>query len=501
MKKMSTLFTLLLALALVQTQAQRYLEEIFDEVTVTSNVQYGMNATVLAYPLLGEAIPQPLIMDVYEPTGDVETDRPVILYFHTGNFLPTPENGSPSGLKTDSAAVELCSRFARMGYVTVSCNYRLGWNPLAETQEERVSTLINAAYRGVQDCRTAIRYFRMTEADEADPWGIDPDKIVVWGQGTGGYISLAAASLNEYEEILIPKFITEDDQGNPIPMVIEFVNGDIYGTSVGINPMDNDTLCYPNHGGFSSDFNVAVNMGGAMGDISWLNEGEMPIISFHTPTDPFAPYVEGIVIVPGFNLPVVEVQGSYTVQQVGNGFGNNNSFALANLDDAYSTAANLQNDGYDGLFPFVRPEGSEFDSAPWEWWDSETNPNNNNGLATNPDMSAEKGRSFIDTIQGYAAPRLMCALELAGNPCTVGVNETEEVNFSLYPNPANNTLNLSANQVIDYVKVYNVVGEVVATENPIANTVVMNIEGLEPGVYLVQISSGSKVNAMRFVKK
>ncbi|MFM9004188.1 MAG: alpha/beta hydrolase, partial [Flavobacteriales bacterium] len=153
---MNRISTLLLAIAIVACSgatAQRYFSEVFTDVTVQSDMMYGINATVLAYPQLGQAIPQPLMMDVYSPTGDTETNRPVVLYFHTGNFLPTPQNGSPSGTKTDLNVVEMCSRLARMGYVVASCDYRLGWNPVATTQEERVYTLINAAYRGVQDCR------------------------------------------------------------------------------------------------------------------------------------------------------------------------------------------------------------------------------------------------------------------------------------------------------------------------------------------------------------
>jgi acetyl esterase/lipase len=117
------------------SSAQRYLTEVFDSVDVQSNVTYGVNATVIAYAQLGQAIPQPLVMDVYTPFGDTDTNRPVILYFHTGNFLPTPQNGSPSGTKTDLNVVEMCSRLARMGYVVASCDYRLGWNPVASTQE------------------------------------------------------------------------------------------------------------------------------------------------------------------------------------------------------------------------------------------------------------------------------------------------------------------------------------------------------------------------------
>ena len=92
MKKIFTLLAIALMVVSVDTQAQRYLEEVFTDVTVTSGVQYGTNATVLFYPVLGEAVPQALIMDVYEPTGDTEASRPLVLYFHTGNFLPHPQN-------------------------------------------------------------------------------------------------------------------------------------------------------------------------------------------------------------------------------------------------------------------------------------------------------------------------------------------------------------------------------------------------------------------------
>ncbi|MDG1159218.1 MAG: T9SS type A sorting domain-containing protein [Flavobacteriales bacterium] len=416
MKRTFTFLTLAVMMLTFSANAQRYLDEVFDDVVVESGVQYGTNASVLAYSFFGEAIPENLLMDVYTPEGDTETERPLILYFHTGNFLPTPANGSTSGTRTDSITVELCSRFARMGYVVASCSYRLGWNPIAETQDERVNTLINAAYRGVQDSRTAVRYFRKDVAENGNQFGVDPTKIAMFGQGTGGYITLAAATLDEYSEVLLPKFTTEIEiDGNiiPVPMVLEDVNGDIFGTSVGVNPLDGDTLCYPNHVGYSSDFSACINLGGAMGDISWLEDGDMPMISFHAPTDPFAPYTTGILIVPGANLPVVEVSGSGDVQAQVAEYGNNQLFIDAGFMDEWSMA----NPGtLEGLYPVVRPEGQGVDSSPWDWW-AASNPNNASGLLTNPDMSAEKGRAYADTIQGYVAPRLACALFLENSAC------------------------------------------------------------------------------------
>ena len=508
---MNKISTFLMAIAIASCSgvwAQRYLSEVFTDVTVQSDVMYGLNATVLAYPQLGEAIPQPLMMDVYSPSGDTETNRPVILYFHTGNFLPTPQNGSPSGTKTDLNVVEMCSRLARMGYVVASCDYRLGWNPVATTQEERVYTLINAAYRGVQDCRTAIRYFRKTEAEFANPYGIDPSRICVWGQGTGGYIAFASATINEYADIAIPKFtqLLEIPAGSgnfvPVPMVLEAVNGDIYGTSVGINPNDGDTLCYANHVGYSSDFNVMVNMGGACGDSSWVTSEDLPMISFHAPTDPFAPYNIGTVIVPGFNLPVVEVSGSYHVQQMAAALGLNSSFAAADaVGDAFTVQANTFNNGYAGLYPLNRPAGSEADSAPWEWWTAD-NPNNSNGLLTNPDMSETKGMTYLDTIQAYAAPRIMCALGLAGSPCDPNSVIESEVNVKVFPNPSHGLFTVQAGnqETIRLMDVFDLMGKRVQSFNPNTGIATIDLSSVPNGIYTLKIKSDSAVQTMRIQK-
>ena len=162
MKKFLTLALGFMAICQMDAQV-RYLNEVFTDVNVTTDVLYGQNVTVL--PLLQGAPPaaQPLVCDIYEPAGDTETDRPLMIYIHTGNFLPQYLNGSAVGTKSDSVAVELCSRYAKMGYVVASIDYRLGWNPLAATQSERTYQLINAAYRGVQDARTAVRFFRKSE--------------------------------------------------------------------------------------------------------------------------------------------------------------------------------------------------------------------------------------------------------------------------------------------------------------------------------------------------
>ena len=53
--------------------------------------------------------------------------------------------------------------------------YRQGWNPSSTDQNVRTSTLIQAAYRSIQDARSLIRFMRQDEAN-GDTYGIDGSK-------------------------------------------------------------------------------------------------------------------------------------------------------------------------------------------------------------------------------------------------------------------------------------------------------------------------------------
>ena len=523
----SLLLFLTLTLAAVSTQAQEtlYLDEQFD-VEVTSNIVYGVNATILPviFQLSDEALPRPLVMDVYQPV-DGPGDRPVMLVFHTGNFLPFPQNNGTGGTKTDSTVVELCTRLASQGYVAAAIDYRKGWNPVDPSQDFRKFFLINAAYRGVQDARTAVRFMRKLAVDGDDngtvnPFQIDPDKVGLWGIGTGGYIVAATATIDDYMEIVIPKFLIDLDgpgPANPVPMVLEAVNGDIYGTSVGMVPPgypvlpEGDTLCYPNHVTYangdpiSSDISFAANNGGALGDISWLDENTPPWVSFHTPDDPFAPYTTGVLTVPGTgddpidpsdDFAVVEVSGSYDIQAKMNEFGNNDIFANVNgpnVED-FSEVADSRNDGNEGLFPF--PTIDPLDSAPWDFYAAD-NPN-----AQDPPMP-ESARMYWDTVMAYAGPRACVALGLS--PCLeVSTNNISpsEIGVTAAPNPVSSEVLISVapEHTIKTMELYNASGQLVQTYLNIDNhqhTVYR--KALPAGTYYLKLRLGHGISFQKLI--
>ncbi len=524
MKKIYNLLFLAMFMASGLTAQTRYLQQVFSAASTTINQPYGQNSTVLAFPTI---IKQPLIMDVYQPVGDTETKRPLVIYLHTGNFLPFKSpipgdttigfNGSCGGTLRDSAAREICTRLAKMGYVATSIDYRAGWNPIASSDVVRRYGIINAAYRGVQDLRTCIRYFKKTVAEAGNPWKVDTSKIVIWGQGTGGYITLATLTLDKYLKIPTAskgKFLWDHPSipgPDVTPMVIEPINGNIWGTSFGLAPNATggvDTLCYPQHTAYTSGFALAVNMGGALADSSWIDPGQSPLISYHVPYDRYAPYDEGIVTVPTKPgdpiLTVVEVQGSYSAQHLHNSFGNNSSFvnkpgffdmteaqkkAFANTPDANGSSWHSLTPG---LYPFVRPlvdigGGVKVadNTAPWEW--SGVVPNN-------PTCNQNKAfaMAYIDTIVRFYAPRACYSLGLTSCINTlVGANEpvVENIEVSVAPNPASDVMTFTAEETIKSITIFNRDGRLVVSQQAVNNnSYIFNRNGLNAGLYIVKLN-------------
>ena len=546
MKKFNTRLFSLLCLMIagiysLSAQDNRYLAPVFDNVEVQSGITYGVNATVLFAPQVGEAIPQELLMDFYQPEGDTASLRPLVLVLHTGNFLPIVQNAGLQGERIDSSTVEVATRLAKLGYVAAALDYRQGWNPVAETQEERTLTLLQASYRGIQDTRTAVRFFKKDVAENGNTFKVDTSKIVVWGIGTGGYVSLATATLDDFAKIATTtnpqgKFLTEfpPGSGTLVPMVLPQVNGDIYGLGVGILPIATsglpagDTLNYPNWEGYNSDIQLAVNMGGALGDISWLTETSQPIMTFQTPTDPFAPYEDAVLIVPTTGDPVVQVQGGRLIGEKASQLGTNDIFAdsmeVYFPNDPYTLAAKAASEKaghayYDGLYPFIRATNinGEEEGDPWTWWDSTalapgleqpvpwyllphpTDPTgqtsfHENALLNNADMSPEKAKTYIDTIMGYFAPRACFALGLYPSGflkgSSVDLIDDQQVGLEMMPNPAYDQIRINTGYEypMQSVQVFDMSGRVVRSHTNINNNTFYIQRGeLPPGMYVTKL--------------
>ncbi|MFD2719501.1 alpha/beta hydrolase fold domain-containing protein [Hymenobacter monticola] len=248
----------------IDTTGGRYYRPIFPNVTVTSNVTYGSATTYTGST-------QALTMDVYQPTGDVLARRPVIIFAHQGGFI--------TGSKTDAYMVNVCTQLARLGYVTASIEYRLGF-PITGFPPPAADTVgvAQAAIRGMQDMRAAVRFFRR-DAATTNTYRIQPSYIVVGGSSAGAFMALSAGYIDKATEV--PAYVGLNSLGG-----IEGNSG---------NP------------GYSSAVLAVLNLSGATEQPSVIEAGNAPLLSVHGTSDGTVPYLQGRV---GSLLPPKYVYGS-----------------------------------------------------------------------------------------------------------------------------------------------------------------------------------------------
>lgn len=423
---MRRIITLTLAVTVFSTLSigqKRYLDEVFSDVTVMTDQVYGANITVVT----GAPALDTLHYDLYMPAGDTCASRPLVVVLPTGTFLPRGLF-APTGAKDDYANVRACQMLAKRGYVAASVQYRVGWNPISPEDTTRRATIIQAAYRSIQDMYAFIRFMNMTVDNLANPYNLDMSRVAVFGIGTGGFVNLNAAVLTQ-DKIYIDKF------RNPVsgvPYIDTLLLGDLHGVKPGL-------INIPNNVGYNDNFNFVFSLDGAIGDSSWIEDGNsVPVVAAGTVTHPTTPYgidpddptmincdlpvTAGV----GTGVYVVNIAGTLCVMEKANSLGINDPLNVDPYDDPVSVAvrADANNFGQEHLWAINLP-GPQ--AGPWEYWDSTFwagVPSPIPGMSidayaklTNPDMSMEKANAYMDTAIWFFAPRAYNALKLGGVIC------------------------------------------------------------------------------------
>ena len=269
MKQILPLF--ILTLSFFSASAQRYLTPTFEGVKMTPDVLYGEALSV------DDTIVR-LRMDIFEPEGDTEEARPLMVLVHGGSFV--------GGDRRDPLMMALCQDFARKGYVTVTMSYRLGINyaNFLRLSDE----LTQANLRAVQDHNAAVRFFYKSARDEGNPYRIDTTRII-----SGGVSAGAIATLHSH------LFTDVSKAPANIAQFLENLGG--------LEGGNNGSPGYPYKA-------VGLfNMMGAILDTTLISVTDVPTISFHGDTDVVVPYAQGFATFNGIN--VVQVQGSSLVHQ------------------------------------------------------------------------------------------------------------------------------------------------------------------------------------------
>jgi len=260
--------------------SQRYLDEVFPDVTVTSGIKFG---EADPYGILSS---QDLLLDLYEPAGDALEKRPLIIYAFGGGFL--------IGTRFQPPIPQFCEHFARLGYVVAAIDYRIGFNTTSTGSAER------AVYRGVQDLRAAMRYLGHFSAD----LGIDTTTIFLTGSSAGCFSALHSTFMTDAQRPQGTYGILLE----PGDMGCADCSGNNYLNNREIRPKG------------------IINNWGAILDTSLINPtafDNVPVISFHGTEDLIVPYNSGSP----FSYPIFPVvQGSAPIHQRLNNLGITNQF-------------------------------------------------------------------------------------------------------------------------------------------------------------------------------
>lgn len=219
----------------------RYLNEVFQDVDSTKDVQYGQAST-----MAGKT--QILLLDVYEPQGDAAEMRPVIIFAHGGSFI--------TGDRSQTA--ELCTDFAKRGYVIANIEYRL-----LDTWVTDSAGMFEAVIMAINDMRAAVRFFK-EDADNLNKYRIDPESVFVGGVSAGAIMASQIGFMDPLDEI--PEYIQS----------IMAKHGGFEG-----NSSDNTQ--------YASNVQGTLNYSGGLMQISLVDSDDPPVYSAHDDLDPVVP--------------------------------------------------------------------------------------------------------------------------------------------------------------------------------------------------------------------
>lgn len=408
------------AAAFAQTPCQsgRYASDVYSNVNVTSDIVYGSNLSF-------SGATTSLTLDFYEPVADTATARPLIIWVHGGSFQ--------FGSKTDVDVQELSNRFAKKGYACASINYRLGFFPVDSVNA------IKAVLRATQDLKASIRYFYQDRAT-ANLYKIDTTRIFIGGSSAGAIAALHVGYLDKDCEI--------EDYINTANLA---ALGGMEGTSG--NP------------GYSTKVAGVINLCGALGRYSWLEAGDVPLVSVHGTADGTVKYNRGVVN-PG--VPIMYLDGSRMLLE--------RSCALNHPHKLYT-------------FPGA-------DHVPYA---------TGTGAAAYMDTTVNFVRDFLVHQLGctdmdlqpanppaemaYLYPINYCNGDPVNETCVLGLIEnTKENALSLYPNPASSQVTVNCDsEGSKTISVIDVSGRTVMSQEMNEHVYVLSVRDLKKGTYFVHV--------------
>ncbi|MBS1646703.1 MAG: T9SS type A sorting domain-containing protein [Bacteroidetes bacterium] len=395
-------------------------------VTPTMSVPYGSNVTSGSTSTYST-----LTMDIYQPTGDVATARPLIVWAHGGSFI--------GGTSTDPDVDSLCHRFTKKGYVCASITYRLG-----VTSYDSLG-FIYALMRAVQDMKAAVRFFYKDKLT-TNTYKIDTNNIFIGGSSAGAFMALHYAYLKR--SCQVEQYITAH--------ALDSLGG-LSGYS--------GNQCY------SENVKGVINLCGALGTYGWLEAGDLPFCSMHGNADNTVNYSRGNVL-PTFPIHILVADGSRMLYQQAQAVGVQNNFYTFYGADHVPYAGNTATEikYMDTTVHFVHDYLLQ-----------------RMGYSC-PITQAANTPYGVATLYSYTN----CATNTSLSCSTSGI-KTYQANLlqEVYPNPSASTVNIVFTNSNDThtIQLMDITGKVVKTDLSHGTAYTLEKGALNAGMYFLQVSN------------
>ena len=438
-------------------------------------------------------------MSIYAPKGSVDncTSRPVIIFMHGGGYAHI------AGNRFASNPVLLGEEAAKRGYVAAVIDYRKGWDikdalsslsippiiqlPLLEGCQscpcdgpgcDKFSFML-ITYQMAQDVLSAHKKL----INEESTFGIDKTQIHYWGASTGAVGVMHAAYGGEMLESYT------DDDGTKMKDLAGTL--DHFGESIS----DVDLL---------KPASVHL-LSGAIKELDFIQDNGVPLFMSHGTSDEAVKYCAGRILDMKYRntsdwVTHLQLQGPGKIYR---------KFLCLDSD---LTKAHLYT--YNGLFHSFTGQLGGTNLA-----------NNCNQLQTLDDFLDPALKFTKDIVEGTALEnehhRVTNAAANNQNcnfvqqddstPCNaLGCEIVSVINYEnemrdikIFPNPARDYINVENDLISDpaRIRIVNSSGAVLWEINNDLNSLTgINIDNLSPGIYYVQINSGSKLLTEKFVK-
>lgn len=107
---------------------------------------------------------------------------------------------------------------------------------------------------------------------------------------------------------------------------------------------------------------------------------------------------------------------------------------------------------------------------------------------------------IIAVVKDISSPELD-AFMVSAYDHTIGIADATIKGFAMYPNPVEDVLNLNAQNTIDAVSIYNLLGQEVLNATPSATETQINMSNLPTGAYIVKVQAGEQVGSYNLIKE